>query len=302
MVVTPRMHASSTAPGRPGSSARARAWSTRRGRASRGLTLIEILVVLFIVALMVYSVAISTGAASQAEVVRTTNQLASTLRFAYDRARFTGQHYRLHIDLGSRSFQLEKAEEAMYLPSTDRDGKLAEVDTRKLEDQAERDKRAAENYYSSIAAAVYENTDADVNAANPYGVQRKEVPRRRPPLFQAFEGDDALLEGLGAKIELPEGVEIISVQTDSDLEPITEGEANIYFFPRGQTQLAHIQIKGKPKLRERIVGEEDIEYTIILQPLTGKVRVEAELIPLELPKIVGDKEDELGNELERRSF
>ena len=43
------------------------------------------------------------GAASQAEVVRSTNQLAATIRFAYDRARFTGYYYRIHIDFEKRS-------------------------------------------------------------------------------------------------------------------------------------------------------------------------------------------------------
>ena len=107
---------------------------------------------------------------------------------------------------------------------------------------------------------------------------------------------------LGKPIVFPDGVEIVSVQTDADPEPITEGEADLYFFPRGQTQLAAIQLKGKPKLRQRVVGEDDIEYTILVQPLTGKVTVEAELIDLELPELVGDVEDDLGDKAERRSF
>ena len=136
---------------------------------------------------------------------------------------------------------------------------------------------------------------------DPYAVQTQEVPRQRPPLFEAFE-DDATLGDLGKPIVFPDGVEIVSVQTDADPEPITEGEADLYFFPRGQTQLAAIQLKGKPKLRQRVVGEDDIEYTILVQPLTGKVTVEAELIDLELPELVGDVEDDLGDKAERRSF
>lgn len=278
-----------------------------RGRASgrrreRGMTLIEILVVLFIIILIFWSATVSMGAASQAEVVRTTNQLASMIRFSYDRARFTGAHYRIHINFDERTFQLQRAEEAMYLPATDRDGELLEFDERKLQDQAERDAQAAEAYYSSVAAAYLEAGDGGgVNELDPYAVQKKEVPRRRKPLFEAFEADETLGE-LGKPMALPDGVEILSVHTDAYPEPVTEGEADIYFFPRGQTQMAHIQIKGKPKLRQRVVGEDDVEYTIIVQPLTGKVEVESGLIDLELEAVRSEEDDDLGNQTERRSF
>jgi general secretion pathway protein H len=273
-----------------------------RARATRGLTLIEILVVLFIMAMIMWSASVSMGAAGQAEVIRSTNQLAASLRFAYDRARFTGQYYRVHIDFEARSFQLQRADEAMYMPATNRDGQLVAIDLDKLEEKAKRDTAAAEAYYSTVAAAVFAGGDQEeAGESDPYAAQRKDVPRRRPPMFEAFEDDQTLGE-LGKPIVLPEGVEILSVQTDSDFKPITTGQADIYFFPRGQTQLAHIQLKGKPKLRDRVIGEDDIEYTIILQPLTGKVRVEAELIDLKLPKVIGNTEDELGNTTERRSF
>lgn len=262
------------------------------------MTLIEIMIVLLIIGMIMWSASMSMGAASQAEVVRTTNQLASTVRFAYDRARFTGFYYRIHIDFEKRSFQLQRAEEAMYLPSTDRDGELFKPDADKLEDQAERDRQAAESYYSTLAAAVY---GAGGDESDPYAAQRRDVPRRRPPLFEAFE-DDTTLGDLGKPITLPDGVEVLSVQTDADPEPITAGEADLYFFPRGRTQLAAIQIKGKPKLSERVLGEDDIEYTILVQPLTGRVTVESGLVDLELPKIVDAGEDDLGEQAEQRSF
>lgn len=273
-------------------------------RGARGMTLIEILVVLFLIGLIMWSASLSMGAAAQAEVVRSTNQLAASLRFAYDRARFTGQHYRVHIDFEQRSFQLQKADEAMYLPATDRDGKLIEVDARKEAAKADRDTAAAEAYFATLAAAVYAQADQHEGfeaPGDPYAAKPREVPRRRTPLFENFQ-DDETLGDLGLPIVLPEGVEILSVQTDSDFAPITKGTADIYFFPRGQTQLAHIQLKGKPTLRDRAIGEEDVEYTIILQPLTGKVTVEAELIDLQLPKAVDERVDELGEETERRSF
>jgi general secretion pathway protein H len=269
-------------------------------KGSRGLTLIEILMVLLIIGLIMWSASMSMGTASQAEVVRSTNQLASMIRFAYDRARFTGTYYRIHIDFDERSFQLQRADEAMYLPATGRDGKIFARDERDLERRARRDQDAAESYYSTLAAAVYKPASED-EAVDPYAVQKREVPRQRPPMFEAFE-DDQTLGDLGKPIKFPDGVEVLSVQTDADIKPLTEGEADLYFFPRGQTQLAAIQLKGRPKLGDRLLGEEDIEYTILVQPLTGKVEVVSGIIDLKLPKIVGDSEDDLGEKVDRRSF
>lgn len=266
----------------------------------RGLTLIEILIVLMIIGLIMWSASMSMGAGSQAEVVRSTNQLASMVRFAYDRARFTGQYYRIHVDFDARSFQLQCAEEAMYLPATGRDGKIFVRDARQVERAAERDQQAAESYYSTLAAAVLNTTDPDA-PGDPYAVQQHDVPRRRPPLFEVFE-DDQTLGDLGKPVKFPDGVEVLSVQTDADPKPITEGEADLYFFPRGQTQLAAIQLKGRPKLGGRMLGEEDIEYTILVQPLTGKVTVESGIVDLKLPKLVGDSEDDLGEKADRRGF
>lgn len=272
-----------------------------RAARQRGLTLIEILIVLMIVGMIMWSASMSMGAGNQAEVVRSTNQLASMVRFAYDRARFTGQYYRIHVDFDERSFQLQRADEAMYMPATGRDGKIFTRDARQVEERAKLDQQAAEAYYSTLAAAVY-GTAGDPDApADPYAVQKRDVPRQRPPLFEAFE-DDQTLGDLGKPIQFPDGVEVLSVQTDADAKPITEGEADLYFFPRGQTQLAAIQLKGRPKLGDRLLGEEDIEYTILVQPLTGKVTVESGIIDLELPKIVGDSEDDLGEKTDRRSF
>jgi general secretion pathway protein H len=223
------------------------------------------------------------------------------VRFAYDRARFTGQHYRIHVDFDARSFQLQRAEEAMYLPATGRDGEIFVRDERQFEARAQRDQQVAESYYSTLAAAVYGAAGDPDAPFDPYAVQQRAVPRQRPPLFEAFE-DDQTLGDLGKPIKFPDGVEVLSVQTDADAEPITEGEADLYFFPRGQTQLAAIQLKGRPKLGDRLLGEEDIEYTILVQPLTGKVTVESGIVDLQLPKLVGDSEDDLGEKTDRRSF
>lgn len=252
------------------------------------MTLIEVLVVMGLLALVAQTLVVGLGSSGQAEIHRTTNQIASTIRFAFDRARVTGRHFRLLIDFEKRSFSLQTADERMYLPPTDRDGKITEIDLDELEEREARDERAAEAFNRSVQADVF----AEDDAFDPYQVGPKMVPRQRPPLFKSFERENTL-KGLGDAITLPEEVRIVSVRTDADFVPITNGEAALYFFPQGRTQVAHIQLSDE--------SGEDV-YTIKVQPLTGKVTVIDELEDLVLPEDTLEVEDDQGKKVDRRSL
>ncbi len=268
--------------------------SPARLRRSRGLTLIEIMIVVGVLALMVGMVVIGFGAGRNAEVSRATNQVANLIRYGYDKARVTGEHYRLLINLEENTLILQEGDDRMYLPATDRDGKILEVDEDKLRDQAERDARAAESYNRSLQSEVYGGGGSGGAGASfdPYAAQARQVPRRRPPLFDAFEDENAL-SGLKDPIRLPEGIKIIYVRTADDIQPITEGQASLFFFPRGRTQQAYIQVEDK---------EIEARYTIKVQPLTGRVTIEDGHQELVLPDDPTDEEDDLGQRFDRRVF
>jgi general secretion pathway protein H len=273
----------------------------RSPRTQRGLTLIEILIVLAVMGLMLSMLMIGFGAGRSAEISRATTQVANTIRYGFDKARVNGQYFRMVLDLDSGTFSLQAAEDAMYLPATDRDGKIREIDERDLEEQAQRDQRAEQSFNRSVESAAYRGggtggaADEGGEAESDYDVykpQARKVPRRKPPLFSSFEDENSLSD-LAKPFKLPEGVKIVYVRTADDLEPITKGEASIYFFPRGRTQKAHIQIASED-------GKD--EYTIKLEPLTGRVTVVDGLEDLTLPDDPTDDEDDLGREHQRRTF
>jgi general secretion pathway protein H len=263
------------------------------------MTLIELMIVIGVIALMVGMAVVAFGAGRSAEVSRATTQLANLVRYGYDKARVTGDYYRILIDLDAGTIALQQGDDRMYLPATDRDGKIAEIDEDKLEEQAERDKRAEESYNRSVQAQVYNEGSGggggggdETGGYDPYAVQKRTVPRRRPPLFDSFEDENALSD-LAKPIQLPEGVKITYVRTADDLKPITAGQASLFFFPRGRTQEAHIQLEDE---------ELDTRYTIKVQPLTGRVTIVDYHEDLVLPEDPSDEEDELGTRLERRTF
>lgn len=268
-----------------------------RTAGQRGITLIEVMIVIAVMGLMIATVVVGFGAGRSAEVARVTNQLANTIRYGYDKSRVTGDYYRLLVNLEEGTFTLQHGDDRMYLPATDRDGEPIVLDEREQEDRDERDRRAAEAFNRSAQAEIFEGGTGDDMADDPFdpfAVGPREVPRRKPPMFNAFEDENAL-SGLAKPIGLPEGVKIVYVRTADDLEPITAGEASLYFFPQGRTQHAHIQIKDEK-------DENSGGYTIKVQPLTGRVTIEDGLVDLDLPRDARDKEDDLGNRQNRRTL
>ena len=261
----------------------------------RGMTLIEIVIVIAVGALMVGMVVVGFSTSRSAEVIRTVNQLANVIRYGYDKARVNGTYYRLHINIEERSFALQQGDDKMYLPATDRDGEIVEYDEGKSKDQEARDKRAEDAYNRSLQSQVYGaagDTDGGGDALDAYKPAPRSVPRRKPPLFESFEEENTL-SGLSEPFKLPDGVRIVSVRTADDLKPIVEGEASIYFFPRGRTQEAHILLEDE---------EGDAKWTIKLAPLTGRVTLVEGHEELELPDDPTDEEDDLGNRRQRRTF
>ncbi|MCB9567199.1 MAG: prepilin-type N-terminal cleavage/methylation domain-containing protein [Myxococcales bacterium] len=287
--------------------------AARRGE--RGFSIIELLVVLAVVGLLVGSTLVGLGSAKQAEIVRATNQVANTIRFAFNKSRVTGDYYRLLINIDQNTIVLQRGDDRMYLPATDRDGRPLVFDPRKAKEREERDKRAEEAYNRSLQAMVFSGGAAGASASgdsvsgkdaapsggqsgyNPYLGGPKKVPRRKPPLFGGFEEENSI-SGFSEPIQLPPGVRVVSVRTAEDPKAITKGEAGIYFFPQGRTQLAHVQLEEK-----REDGSKDgNKYTVIVQPLTGRVEIADGLVDLVVAEDIRRQRDELGREQDRRAF
>ena len=308
----------------------------------RGMTLIEVLIVLAISALLIGGVATGLGAGRAAEASRATNQLANTVRFAFNKARVTGTYYRLLINLDEGAFSMQRGDDRMYLPATDRYGRIRVVDPSREKEREERDRRAEENYNRSVQGRVLAAIQGPAAGAKPgatpigappgapqkaapgapqkagtpaapaatpatpgapakpaagmtdqYTVQPKKVPRRKPPIFGAFDDDNSLSD-LKKPFKLPKQIKVVSVQTAEDPKPITKGEASIYFFPQGHTQLAHIQIEE--------IDNPQNAFTIIVRPLTGRVEIKDGKIDLALSDDPTAIKDDLGRRQTRRSF
>jgi general secretion pathway protein H len=219
-----------------------------RGRL-RGLTLIEIIVVLSIIAL-VMSVAIAGSMQlPSARLRKTATLITSAIKVGYTRATATSRDLRLVMDFDQEKIWLEETNAPMLVQS-----------------KATTSNAGAEAVTTAERAALQE---ADKIVKGP--------PIAKPsfhPIDTFGFGD--VEEGKQGK-PLQRGIRFRQVQAAHDDTARTSGRAYLYFWPGGLTERASIQIR---------IGDSEEDYqtlTLIVSPLTGKVTVKGGPVELTLP-------------------
>lgn len=235
-----------------------RSQSRRTFPAQRGVTLIEVLVVIAIVAIATGMAIFGVSTLSSARLRESAVLVASAIRVGYNHANSKSRTARLVFQFGDSDprakdpprITLEDSPGRMFLQSGDRTGG---------------------------AAAATEAEQAAIEEA----AEILEGPRKPRPSFSpvkdllGFEHDDADLPP--ATKLLGAGIYFRQVEVEHEENPIVEDRAYVYFFPGGQAERAHIQIqKGSGE------ADDDEVMTISVAPLTGKVEILSG--PVDLPR------------------
>ncbi len=174
-------------------------------RLRRGITLIEVLIVMSIIGVVVGMAVISLGAVTGARLKQAATQVAGSSRIAYSHATAVSKVVRLNFDFDDGKIYLEESE-GRHLLSNDRTGGAEAA--------------------NDIEAMAQENAEAA-------------TLRAPKATFQAAETVGFPEEG----VELPGSIQFWQVQVAHQPEAIREGNAYLYFFPGGQTQHAAIQLR-----------------------------------------------------------
>jgi type II secretory pathway pseudopilin PulG len=204
------------------------------------MTLIEILVVLFIVALMAGGMLAGSGLFSGAEQRMAAALVVSAVRKGLSEANVAGRPTRLAFDFTANRLLLEQSSSSVALRATK---KLSEQETERF------------------ALDLAKEAEAEAQSLTNGMIEHK--PTFLPTNALGQDGD---LPGrfLGNKVKLR------LVQTEHDEEPIVEGVAYIYLWPGGVAERAVVQL-GE--------GERE-GVTVTLSSLTGRARIERGRIPL----------------------
>ncbi len=220
-----------------------------RRAARRGVTLIEILVVIAIIA-VVSGVAIAGSMQlPNARLRRSATMIASAIKVAYTRATATSRDLRLVMDLDEPKIWLEESNAPMLVQSKDRTG-------------------------TGGASAVTEAERAAV-AEGERILKGPPIPKPQFHSIQAYGFAD-LEEGKGAKT-LQRGITFRAVQTAHDETAHTSGRAYLYFWRGGLTERASIQV------RIGASTDDARTLTLLVSPLTGKVSVKSGAAELQVP-------------------
>lgn len=233
-----------------------------RGSAA-GMTLIEIMIVVALMATLMATLVFGSGMFIGAGRRAAATLVVTAVRKGLASANTTGKPTRMAIDLTAGTITLEQSSSTVALK-------------RDAVDVAEEDEAAALKAYEDDAVAAAEQAAESFLSGPPA------IGDGFSPLME-LGGDDET----GAR-KIDAGVSFRLVQTEHDSEPIREGVAFIYFWPGGETERAVVQLGA---------GEDDDGLTVELSPLTGRAQIRRGQVPLPEGRFEGDDYSEREEEL-----
>jgi general secretion pathway protein H len=231
-----------------------------RPRRSRGMTLIEIMVVVAILGLMLGATVVSFRSVTKSELRGTASKLAGAIRYCFDRSVTTGSYYRIVLDLDGNSYWAERSDDRMYLAR----GKEASGGKGQAFDEAAKEKQQAEED---------KKFDEQLQSLGGVAATIDPPPRPKRAKFQTFKDTTLPQVKLGH-------VRLTDVLTPRQPEPYSKGRAYLYFFPDGHTENAIVRL-----------SDGDAWYSLVVHPLTGRVEVRSEKVEVRAAEF-GDRDEE----------
>jgi general secretion pathway protein H len=232
--------------------------SFRRSR-ERGLTLIEILVVIALISVVMGLVIAGSHQLPSARLKRSATMIVSAVRVAYMRATSTSKDLRVVFDMDGQKIWIEESDIPMLVQTKDKTG--------------------------TGGADPITQAEKDAIEAGEKILKGPPVPKPKfHPIAVYGFGD---VEGAGGK-PLQRGITFREVQTAHDDAPRASGRAYLYFWPGGMTERAEIQIR---------IGDSADEHstlTLLVSPLTGKTTIKTGPVALATPtneNEASDRED-----------
>lgn len=215
-----------------------------RPPSQEGMTLIEIIVVIFVVALAASGLGFSINAVTRTSLKSSTHKFAAAAKYAYNRAVSHGTTVRIVFDLPGNSFTIEEAHGRITLTRGSRFRKVHGVDEEDLDNEGAVDPWA-------IAKARLEKPLEPVIGASPFG---------------PIEGAKGEPVKRFTKIELGKKVQVVRLIVPHEPEAKESGRGAVHFFPSGYTEHAVVHLSD---------GGDSV-FSVEISPLTGRCKVRDE--------------------------
>ncbi len=233
---------------------RAASVANQKRAARRGMTLIEIMIVVFLIAVLTGTLLFGSGMFTGANRRAAASLVVAGVRKGLAHANTTGKPVRLAMNIDSGRLILEESSSSEAL----RADPSAEVE---------------EDEPLDPGAALL--ADAEAVA--------EQILSGAPGASTSFTPVDLLgSDGDAPGREVGSGIRFVKVQTEHDDEASESGTAYIYFWPGGVTERAIVQIAERS-------DDLDEGLTVVVSPLTGRADIKRGRI--ELPEELFDDED-----------
>lgn len=210
--------------------------SGRRRQSARGVTLVEVLIVVAIIGVASGLAVLGSGAADSARLRRSAVMIASAIRVAYGHANATSRTVRLVFNLENRTVGIEESQGQLWLSKNDRTGGAAAA--------TDAERKAVEEAESILKGP------------------RAPRPSFTPVKLFGFSAD----KGKQGK-ELERNIRFVQIETSHQDDVVKTDQAYLYFWPGGQTERAAIQLSIGGSTNESDV------VTLLISPLTGKAEM-----------------------------
>jgi len=232
----------------------------------RGLTVLEIMIVLAVIGMLSYLAYSGFRILSSAALVEDTNDLAAVMRRTQSLALESGEPVRLVFDLDKQTYWVEAC---VGSPTLARGKEEVKVDPETVQKELEKArerlgtlppgqlKADSPEQEASIAAAL---AGQKVGGRMCYPLDQLPASLQES-LGQVFSGD-AQGRDLRRAIQTSRGVKLKEVWVQHLEESVSTGQVSISFFPLGWAEKAIVEL-----------GDNSITHSVLIFGLTGRVEV-----------------------------
>lgn len=209
------------------------------GRTREGMTLIEVLVVIALIALATGAVTMSVGALTRTKLRSACMRIVAASSFAYNRAVADGKTLRVIIDMEQGRLSIEEARTKVTLARAD---------------DPRRDRLDDED---------------DLDAVDPWEAAKQRLEETyRPSFGRSPFGPLTRRDGQPSErhknVPLGDGIRVAAMHLPHEREVRLGGRGAIYYFPTGFTENAVIHLTD---------GDDSRVYAVEIHPLTGRGKV-----------------------------
>ncbi len=263
---------------------------TRNGTNRRGFTLIEMVVAVFIIA-MIFAISVPTiNNMTRVHMRTAANKLAGNIKYLYDRAVLEKVYIRLVFDLDEGVYYPESTPDRYFLrkdPLEVEDGIVVKTEDELNEEEEEEEESIFDRLFSNDILGINPDPEEEEESYGPStnwsGWDKfSERFKKKRAKFGGYQAE------LSKKEKLPKGVAIYRMYTPGLEEPVEHGQVYMHFFPHGYVEQAVIYLVEEDDLEAE--SEEDMGiWSLVVSPLTGLATIYNE--PVEIPEPVMDEEE-----------